>query len=210
MTRIESIAAQPDRAGRYLVRYSDGSSMRLYRQTLEDFSLYTGMELSDGQLDALRSAAGQMSAKMRAVRIVAASNVSKMDLEQRLIHKGETPKQAQQAVAWMEELSLVDDSRTARQLVESCARKGYGLNRAKQMLYEKQIPKSLWNDALADYPDQSGEILKFLRSRLSAGCEPRDIRRVTDALLRRGHSYRDIRKAMNQLCLDTEDFREEF
>lgn len=184
--------------------------MRLYRQTVEDFALYTGMELTDGQLSGLRTAAGQMSAKMRAVRIVAASNVSRTDLEQRLIHKGESPQQAREAVAWMEELSLVDDSKTARQIVEGCARKGYGLNRAKQALYEKRIPKELWEDALADYPDQSDEILKFLRSRLRGSRDEREIKRATDALLRRGHSYSDIRKGLSKLSLDADDFLEEF
>ena len=38
--------------------------MRLYRQTVEDFRLYAGLELTDEQVDSLRSAAGQMSAKM--------------------------------------------------------------------------------------------------------------------------------------------------
>ena len=98
MTRIESVSAQPDRAGRYAVRFNDGSVMRLYRQTVEDFGLFSGQELSEGELNELRDAAGAMSAKMRAVRIVAATNVSKRDLEQRLIHKGEDPLQAKNAV----------------------------------------------------------------------------------------------------------------
>ena len=82
--RIDALSGQPDRAGRYLVTFSDTSVMRLYRQTVEDFGLYVGLELSPEQMTALRTSAQQMSAKMRAVRIVAASNVSKSDLEQRL------------------------------------------------------------------------------------------------------------------------------
>ena len=95
-----------------------------------------GRELTDEEMKALRKGAGEMSAKMRAVRIVSASNVSKRDLEQRLIHKGEDPKQAKQAVEWMSELNLLDDAKTAEQVVHSCIRKGYGLARAKQALYE--------------------------------------------------------------------------
>ena len=52
------------------MRFADGSSMRLYRQTVEDFGLYAGKELSEDELKSLRKAAGEMSAKMRAVRIV--------------------------------------------------------------------------------------------------------------------------------------------
>lgn len=207
--RIEQIAAKPDRAGRYLIRFDDGSTMRLYRQTVEDHGLYAGLELTEAQIGKLRQDAGAVSAKMRAVRIVAASNVSKRDLEQRLVQKGESPWQAQQAVAWMEELHLVDDRETARQIVSRCAAKGYGLARAKQALYEKKIPKEFWEEALEDYPDQMEAILAFLRSRLKANADDREVRRATDALLRRGHNYGEIRKALEILAVDADDFSED-
>ena len=191
------------------MRFEDGSSMRLYRQTVEDFCLYSGKELTDEQMLNLRKAAGEMSAKMRAVRIVSASSVSKRDLEYRLVQKGEDPKQAKQAVEWMSDLNLLDDAKTAEQIVDRCIRKGYGLSRAKQALYEKRIPKEYWDDVLEDYPDQTDKILEFLRSRLKDSREERDVRRATDALLRRGHSYQEIRKAMKELSFD-EDFQEDF
>jgi regulatory protein len=183
--------------------------MRLYRQTVEDFRLYAGRELSEEELEHLRTAAGQMSAKMRAVRIVTASAVSKKDLQQRLIRKGEDPKQAAEAVQWMADLDLVDDGKTARQIVNRCAAKGYGLERAKQALYEKRIPKEYWEDALADYPDQSEKIESFLRSRLDADSDDREVKKAIDALLRRGHSYSAIREGLHQLSMETEDFLEE-
>ncbi len=207
--RIESIAAKSDRAGRYLVRFEDGSFMRLYRQTVEDHGLYTGLELTQEQISQLREDAGEASAKMRAVRIVAASNVSRNDLEQRLVQKGESPQQARQAVMWLEELNLVNDSETARQIVSRCIAKGYGLARAKQVLYEKKISKQYWEEALGDYPDQQEHILSFLRSRLKRNAGDKELRRATDALLRRGHSYGEIRKAMEQLALDADDFSED-
>ena len=205
--KIESLAAKPDRAGRHTVRFEDGSTLRLYRQTIEDFGLYAGMELAQEQCVSLRQAAGQMSAKMRAVRIVTASNVSRRDLEERLIRKGEDPSQAKEAVQWMTDLELVDDARTASQIVGQCARKGYGLARAKQALYEKRIPKEYWEDALREYPDQSEAIVAFLNSRLGSGWEERDLKRAVDALLRRGHSYHDIQRCLKQL--DVDDFQEE-
>lgn len=204
MTRIESVAAQPDRAGRYTVKFDDGSTVRLYRQTVEDFGLYAGKELEDAELSRLRDAAGKMSARMRAVRIVASANVSKGDLRQRLIQKGESRQDAEQAVAWMSELDLVDDAKTAAHVVESCIAKGYGIARARQALYEKRIPKTYWDEALQDYPDQTERILSFLRTKLGAQWEERDLRRATDALVRRGHSYGDIRKALQQFLEETE------
>ena len=187
----------------------NGQRIAVYRQTLEDFALYAGKELEEDEWQALQEAAGSMSAKMRAVRIVAASSVSKKDLQQRLIRKGEDPKQAAEAVAWMEDLHLVDDDETARQIVMRCASRGYGISRAKQMLYEKKIPQRCWETALEDFPDQTEHILNFLRSREGALSDPKQTKKAIDALLRRGHTYSEIRRAMSMMALDADEFPED-
>ena len=207
--RIDSLKTTPDRAGRYWITLETGEKMGLYRQTVEDFGIYSGKELSDEEWKALQEHAGQMSAKMRAVRIVSASSVSKRDLEERLVRKGEDPEQAKQAVQWMEDLHLVNDRNTAEQVVHSCISKGYGLQRAKQALYEKRIPKQYWEEALEDYPDQMEKVLSFLRSRLDEDSDHRDVKKAVDALLRRGHSYGTIREALKNISLDSDEFTEE-
>ncbi len=207
--RIDLLKTNPDRAGRYWITLETGKKMALYRQTVEDFALYSGKELSDEEWKALQENAGQMSAKMRAVRIVSASSVSKRDLEERLVRKGEDPDQAKKAVEWMEDLHLVSDRNTAEQVVHSCISKGYGLQRAKQALYEKRIPKEYWDEALEDYPDQMDRILSFLRSRLDEESGDREVKKAIDALLRRGHSYGTIREALRNISLDSDEFTEE-
>ena len=207
--RIESIAAQPDRAGRHLVKFSDGTSMRLYPQTVEDMGLYAGLELEEATYTQLKQEAGKMSARMRAVRIVAASNVSRRDLQNRLIRKGEDPDQAGEAVQWMEDLALVDDRRTAKQIVDRCAAKGYGRSRAKQALYEKQIPCEYWDEALVDYPDMTDKIYGYLCSKLPKEWDERDLKRAIDALMRRGHGYGQIRSALERLEIEADDLQED-
>ncbi len=207
--RIDLLKTTPDRAGRYWITLETGKKMALYRQTVEDFALYSGKELSEVEWKALQEHAGQMSAKMRAVRIVSASSVSKRDLEERLVRKGEDPHQAKEAVRWMEDLHLVNDRNTAEQVVHSCISKGYGLQRAKQALYEKRIPKEYWDEALEDYPDQMEKILSFLRSRLDEESGDREVKKAIDALLRRGHSYGTIREALRNISLDSDEFTEE-
>ncbi len=208
--RIDSLKNTPDRAGRYWISFDDGTRIGLYRQTVEDFGLYVGMEISAEEKEKLVTAAGKMSAKMRAVRIVSATSVSKRDLEERLVRKGEDPDQAKEAVRWMEELHLVDDRNTAEQVVHSCISKGYGLQRAKQALYEKRIPKEYWDEALADYPDQMDRILSFLRSRLDEDSDDKQVKKAVDALIRRGHSYRTIREALNRISFDSDDVIEDY
>ena len=207
--RIDLLKTSPDRAGRYFVQFDNGETLRLYRQTVEDFGLYTGMELTQEEFDRLHAAASEMSAKMRAVRIISATSISKKDLESRLIQKGEQPAQARQAIGWLEELHLLDDARTAEQIVHSCISKGYGLSRAKQALYEKRIPRELWEEALSDYPDQKERIVSFLKARLPDPGDAKATKKAIDALLRRGHSYGEIRAALSELQIDSDDFLEE-
>lgn len=209
MMKIDKLSVSPDYAGRYRVQFEDGSVMRLYRQTLEDFALYSGMEMDEDLWNRLQTAAGEMSAKMRAVRIVSASSISKRDLEQRLVRKGEDPLQAKNAVQWMADLELLDDRKTAEQVVSRCISKGYGLSRAKQALYEKRIPKEFWDEALSDYPDQTEMIVSFMKSKLGHNWQDKDLKRTIDAAMRRGHSYYDIRKALALLEADLEEFPEE-
>ena len=207
--RIDAFKTTPDRAGRYWVTFDNGEKLGLYRQTAEDFALYTGKELTEDEYSALLEAAGKMSAKMRAVRIVSATSVSKRDLQERLVRKGEDPEQAKEAVEWMEELHLLDDRNTAEQVVHSCISKGYGLQRAKQALYEKRIPKQYWEEALEGYPDQWDRIESFLKSRLNADSDQKQVKKAIDALIRRGHSYSIIRQVLNELSFDTEDYIED-
>ena len=207
--RIDLLKTTPDRAGRYWITLENGKKMALYRQSVEDFALYSGKELSDEEWKALLDHAGRMSAKMRAVRIVSATNVSKRDLEERLVRKGEDPDQAKDAVRWMEDLHLINDRNTAEQVVHSCISKGYGLQRAKQALYEKRIPKEYWDEALRDYPDQMEKIVSFLRSRLDEDSDDKEVKKAVDALLRRGHSYAKIREGLNIISLDSDEFMED-
>ena len=183
--KIESVSQKADRAGQYYLKLSDGCVLRLYPQTVAEFHLYAGRELEAEELEALRQAAGAVSAKMRAVRIVSASAVSARDLERRLRRKGETEADAQAAVAWMEELQLVDDLDTARQLVRRGLARGYGPGRLRQMLYEKQIPKTLWDQVLED-------------RRLSPEPDRKELQKTIDALLRRGFAWQDIRRCLAQ------------
>lgn len=208
MMRIKSLSSAPDCAGRYRVVFEDDSVMRLYKQTVQDFGLYAGMELSETDRSKLTDSAGEMSAKMRAVRIVAASSVSKRDLQHRLIQKGEDPEQAKAAVQWMSDMSLLDDKKTAEQVVSRCIHKGYGLARAKQALYEKQIPKEFWEEVLADYPEQTDKIMDFLDSRLGEHPTDKELKRAIDALLRRGHSYSAIRHAMQEMAVESDEIPE--
>jgi len=194
----------------FKVLLSDGSVLKTQDYVIFEQGLAVGRELSPEEMEQLQAAAGLASAKNRAVRIIASTGVSKRDLHQRLIQKGETSADADETLRWLEELELLDDAKTAAQLVRSAVAKGYGKARIKQILYQKQIPQEYWEDALKDVPEMDEAVDKFLAQRLR-GRDPdqKELKRTIDALLRRGHSWQDIRAGLRRYSASLEDNLEE-
>ncbi len=206
--KIETIE-QSKRAQKLRLRFDDGSTMLVPAALLTELRLGVGLELSPAALESLRDSCALASAKERAVRIVSASAVSQKELEHRLVRKGESEEHAQEAVQWLSDLRLLDDAAVAEQIVRSGAAKGYGASRIRQMLYEKRVPRELWDEALAALPPQDDAIDEYLRRRFRGATPDRaECKRATDALLRRGHSWSDIRRALERYAPD-EDFVED-
>lgn len=191
--------------GKLRLELEDGSARKIPAWLAVDFSLHPGLELSEQQLSALEAAAAKAAAKERAVRITAASDVSVQELQRRLVRKGQSAEDAQEAAQWLQELQLLDDRRTACQLVLGAVRKGYGRSRIQNILYEKGIPHEYWEEALAQIPEMDEAIDRFLAQRFRAGApDEKAVRRAVDALLRRGHSYADIQKGLRRVLADME------
>ena len=61
------------------------------------------------------------------------------------------------------------------------------------------MAREYWDAALADYPDMSEAIDRFIAQRLR-GEKPdqKQLKQLTDALYRRGHSWEDIRSGLRR------------
>lgn len=197
--KIKELRPPQQPKGRWTLIFEDGISMRLLPAVVADEGLFAGRELSEQELESVKAAAGEASAKERAVRIISAADVSKADLKRRLTEKGETVEDAEAAVSWLEEMNLLDDNRVAAQIVTRGIGRGYGKARIRQMLYEKNVPRELWDDALAQVPEMDDAIDRFLQQKLK-GTDPdrKELDRVTAALVRRGHSWSDIQSAIER------------
>ena len=207
--RVEAIEQTRSPQGKLRVRFDNGESLLILPAAIAELGLYAGMELPDATMDSIKETCGAASARERAVRIVSAASVTKTELQRRLVQKGETEEHAEEAVAWLSELHLLDDRQTAAQIVRSGAARGYGAARIRQMLYEKRVPKELWDEALEQLPPQDDAIDLFLQRRFRGKTPDRtEIKRATDALLRRGHSWEDIRRALSRYASEEEFFEE--
>ena len=202
--RLDKIEATASR-DRVKLCFDDGTCFRVPVSVVADLGLSAGMALTEDDLSRVQECAGQASAKLRAVRIIAASGVSERELRRRLVQKGESPDHADRAVEWLSELNLLDDREAARQIVERGAAKGYGRARIRQMLYEKGIGRDLWDEALADLPEPDGAIDCYLSVHLSREPDQKELKKITDALLRRGHCWEDIRAGLRRHRLSIEE-----
>ncbi len=179
--------------------FEDGKRLKAPAFKVVELGLTPGAEVTPEAFLALENAQSLASCKERAVRILTASGLSKKELQKRLVQKGESEEDAEAAVAWLEELHLIDDLETAKQLVRSACLRGYGAARAKSILYEKGIPKELWDEALEELPEMDDAIDTFLRRKLDGRTlDAKQIKKTVDALLRRGHSYHDIQAGLRR------------
>lgn len=197
--RIEKLEPLSQQPHTFRITLSDGKRLKTQDYVVAELGLSSGMELSEEAHRQLLEAVGKASAKMRAVRMISAAGHSKKELQRRLVEKGERAEDAQEAVAWLSELKLLDDNKTAEQLVRSAVAKGYGRSRIRQILYEKSIPEEYWEDALSLVPEMDEAIDRFLERRFrGAAPDAKEVRRAVDSLLRRGHSYSDIRAGLQR------------
>ena len=179
--------------------FEDGKRLKAPAFKVVELGLTPGAEVTPEAFLALENAQSLASCKERAVRILTASGLSRRELQKRLVQKGESEEDAEAAVSWLEELHLIDDLETAKQLVRSACLRGYGAARAKSILYEKGIPKELWDEALEELPEMDGAIDVFLRRKLDGRTlDAKQIKKTVDALLRRGHSYHDIQAGLRR------------
>ena len=202
--RIDRIEASKHKRGRVLVFLEDGACLKITEQELLDFGLRAGDELDKPTLDRLKEAAGVSNVKATAADLIGKRAMSRASLEKKLKEKGASEADARYAAEWLEAIGAINDADYAALLVRHCAQLGYGPARIRDKLYEKGVPRELWEDALDTLPDQSEDVDRFLRSKLRGELpDEKEKKRLTDALLRRGFSWGDVRAAWNRLGSET-------
>lgn len=149
------------------------------------------------------------SAKKRALRLLERRDYSRKELILKLTEKGEPLEDAEAVADRMIELGVISDERYSRMLVRHYAAKGYGTCRIKQELYRHGIHTDLWEEAMEELPpppSQDEMIDKLFRSKLrSSEPDQKEIKKATDALLRRGFSWSEISASKQRVLDDCDD-----
>lgn len=184
---------------RWYADFDTGESLAVNVALIADFSLFTGRELTDPEFAALTAAVSKMEAKARALRLLGARPMSRRELTDKLQEKGVTPEDAQEAADYLERLGYLNDAQYAASLARHYSQKGYGPARVRQELYRRGVPRELWEEALAELPEDTKALDSLIDRRLR-GTQPdrKELRRLTDMLLRRGFSWGQVKSALNR------------
>lgn len=204
--RIEEVKKSQRKKGRFLVRLADGDILRVTEEELLRFGLKAGMELDEAALEAVKASMRASSARVTAANMIGSRALSKKELTRRLVKKGSDEADAQAAADWLEDIGAVDDAGYAAAVARHYGGKGYGPQRVREELRRRGVDRALWDEALEEMPETAeildGLIQKKCRGELS---DPKEKKRVSDALLRRGFAWSDVKAAMGRYTEIEED-----
>lgn len=201
--RIDRLEPSRHIKGRYLLHLSDSSVVKITEEEVLRFALYPGKELSADLLEEIKAAGSRNNAKALAAKMVGARPLSKKELLKRLEEKDIPPRDAAEAVDWLEDIGAVNDREYAAAIARHYSHKGYGDRRIQDELYRRGVPRELWQDAMEEAEDPAETIDRYLQTKLRGKIlDEKEKKRLCDGLLRRGYSWSQVREGLNRFGAD--------
>lgn len=191
--------------GRVTVCFEDGSEIKTTLNVITDLRLYNGLDADDGLIQEIRLSSQKALTREKALELLSLRQMSCKEMRDKLVQKGYDETAAESAVEWLSDNRLLNDESYAAAVVRHYAAKGYGEGRIKTELSRRGIAKDLWDGALENMPESDSKIDKFIASRLKDPEDREQIKKVSNALFRRGYSWDEIRAALSRVEVQTEE-----
>ena len=192
--------------GRWLAVLEDGSILRIGENQVVDFALYTGKELSEEEAEALQGSAQRQQRKEKALELLARKPQSRWELEKKLAQWGAEEDEVQTVCDRMEQLGYLNDAEYAARGVRHYSAKGFGPGKPRDELYRRGVPRDLWQEAMDQAEDPAQSIDAFVAKKLAGKTADRqNLKKVSDALARRGYRWPDINDALRRYGAETEE-----
>ena len=198
--RIDRIEASRHKRGRVLVFLADGSLLKVTEQELLTFGLCSGDELDEETLGRLKEAAGVSNIKTTAADLIGRRAMSRRDLEKKLQEKGASEAEARYAGEWLEAIGALDDAAYAAALVRHCG--DMGLRPAggpERSCGKRACLRNSGRRRWRNCRRTAEQIDRFLQNKLRGRApDEKEKKRLTDALLRRGFSWSEVKSAWSR------------
>ena len=192
--------------GRWLAVLEDNTILRMSENEVIDFALYAGKELSDEETAALLGSVQRSARKEKAIELLSRKPQSRRELERKLTQWEASEEETAALCDRMEELGYLNDAEYAAKVVRHYSAKGFGVRKLRDELYRRGVPHDLWEEALeqAEAPDDA--IDAFVAKKLAGKTpDPKELKKISDALARRGHSWSDISAALRRYGAECEE-----
>ena len=192
--------------GRWLAILEDGSILRVSENEVIGFALYTGKELGEEEVERLLDSLRRSQLKEKTIALLARQPMSRRELERKLGEWEAGEEETAVICGRMEELGFLNDREYAARVVRHYSAKGYGARKLRDELYRRGVPRELWDEAMEQARDSADTIDAFIEKKL-AGREPdrKELKRISDALARRGYSWSDINDGLRRFGARLED-----
>lgn len=205
--RIKAIEEHGRKAGRFTVRLEGVRSATVSADIMERLGLKEGLVLAVPHVAALREAAAALRTFDRALDMLAARARSSTELRRKLVEKGEPAALADQAIARLTSLGLLDDDEYARQVARGRLLGGASKRRVQQELWRRGVARDVADDAVSEVVadeevDEEGSAVRVARRKAASLARldaPTRRRRLYSFLARRGYDHAAIRAAMAQV-----------
>ena len=184
--------------GRMTVGLDNGSEIKTTLGVVTDLRLFSGRELDEEELETLKTASVRALARERAIEMLSRRSMSRAEMVKKLIEKGEDEDTAEYCADWLVEHSLINDESYAAAVARHYAAKGYGAGRVRAELGRRGISRELWENALSSMPENDDKIDRFISARLTDPDDRDAVRKISQALFRRGYSWDEIRSALER------------
>lgn len=193
--------------GRWLVQLEDGTLLRVGENEVLAFSLYQGRELDEEERQRLLDSARKNGLKEKALNLLTGKPMSRRELERKLEQWEAAEEESAAICDRMEELGFLNDETYAQTVVRHYSAKGYGERKLRDELYRRGVPREHWEQAMEEARDPEEAIRAFVEKKLAGKAgDPKELKKVSDALIRRGYRWQEISPVLDRWRQDSWEF----
>lgn len=189
--------------------FIDGNRIYLHKEIVADYGLRPGAEISPERYEEMMLASDRRRATERGLYLLDYRDYSYSELFKKL-NENYDEDTCYYVLNKLVSLGLINDRRYAENLARKYMEvQKYGYYRASNEMYRKGLDRELVAEVLSTYDEGTAErICEIIRQKYSGYLDdPDKVRRMKNALARRGYSFSDINEAVRMMeCADYDEY----
>lgn len=203
---LNIISVEKFKGSTYQVNFDEGEPAFINSEIIAQYNIKGGVSIPESAWNQVVYANEFRRARERALYLMDYRDHSYIELFKKL-EKNYDEDICYDVIDSLVEVGIVDDRRYAENLAQRLMEvKRCGYYKAVQEMRQKGISKELANEILTEYEDTTHERLKdLIESKYARRLEDEDgIKKVKNALVRNGYSYKDVNAALEDYLTEEE------